>query len=74
MNVRENLNKKYETLRLNKELDRVLDKTGKIILVRELSLLNQGLADNKNAANALLGLFKDAKRKVEANKMNNQLR
>ena len=66
MNVRENLNKKYETLRLNKELDRVLDKTGKIILVSELSLLNQELADKKGALNALLGLFRDAKDKVEA--------
>jgi hypothetical protein len=58
--VRENLNKKYDTLRVNKELDRVLDKTGKIILVSELSLLNQELADKKGALNALLGLFKDA--------------
>ena len=58
--MRENLNKKYDTLRVNKELDRVLDKTGKIILVSELSLLNQELADKKGALNALLGLFKDA--------------
>ena len=40
LNVRENLNKKFVSLRSNKELDRVLDKTGKIILVSELSLLN----------------------------------
>lgn len=36
LNVRENLNKLYSTLKENKELDRVLDKTGKIILVQEL--------------------------------------
>ena len=73
LNVRENINKKYETLRLNKELDRVLDKTGKIILVTELSLLNQELADKKGSG-ALLGLFKEAKNKIHARARNNQMR
>lgn len=49
LNVRENLNKKFPSLQQNKALDRVLDKTGKIILVSELSLLNQELSSKKGA-------------------------
>lgn len=52
----------------------MLDKTGKIILVSELSLLNQELAEKKGAMNALLGLFRDAKNKVQARARDHQMR
>ena len=40
LNIRENLRKLFVDLKNTKELDSVLDKTGKIIKINELSRLN----------------------------------
>ena len=41
LNIRTNLKKRFKALKPSDELDRVLDKTGKIIKVAELMELNK---------------------------------
>ena len=50
LNLRYNLKRKFPSLTGKDELDRILDKTGKIITVSELMTLNKEI-DNQNQSN-----------------------
>ena len=72
--MRENLNKRYPSLQENKDLDRVLDKTGKIILVSELSLLNQELGSSNQKSSAFGKMFKNARNHSMMRRFKSQMR
>lgn len=48
LNLRYNLRKRYESLRGKDQIDRILDKTGRIIKVTELTTLNKEIENQRN--------------------------